>query len=58
MSKRKIIHIVPNKKGGWKAKEQGKNRALKNFDTKDKKANEWAKKRINNYNAWLSCHKK
>lgn len=34
MPKRKVLHVVPGDKG-WKVKEQGKDRSLKNFERKE-----------------------
>ncbi|MCZ4410533.1 DUF2188 domain-containing protein [Cryomorphaceae bacterium 1068] len=58
MSKRKEIHIVPNKeRGGWDAKKNNAERASKHFDKKDE-AMQWGKEKAKQDGAELIPHKR
>jgi hypothetical protein len=35
MSKRKVVHVIPDRNGGWIVKQEGVKTPLNHFETKD-----------------------
>ncbi len=57
MSKRRVVHVVPNKKGGWDVKKQGEPNPVSHHRLKERAVESGRKVAKDSYSGQLKIHK-